>query len=245
MKSVGRIIKLVVLFQMVAVLHGYGQSSKSQVSFENRDRMLLKAMDSQNDEPWRMVITPDFVFITEASEVIHAPEFLHALAPSAGGESVPAPEMRDYSLTVTGKTAIVVFFLWETGEHLGSPLTGHSIVTETWQRLGGRWKLRIIHMTSVPVPPPAVKLTMQEMQELKGKYKAATTVQIIRLQGDRLLLSTDGGVEHEVKAEACDVLFTSKTPRMRMVFQRDSSGRIIGFAYRNENRSVYFHRIDP
>lgn len=223
----------------------YGQTTIAQL-LRQQDEALLKAETTGDRKTWEHLTAKDFVFASEDSVLHTRSEFLQALSSPSSQENVelPAPDIRSYSVRVAGPTAIVTYFEYETGSYLGSPLTGHDLLTETWQRVGGNWKLRLLHMTAVPVDPPPVQLPPEEIDSLTGTYRAAGSTYLIRREGDRILASQDGGPEREKLATGYDLLFTPGRPRMRMIFRRDACGKVIAFASRNENRAIDFKRVE-
>jgi hypothetical protein len=223
-----------------------GQSDVAERTLRNWDEALLRAMMTNDGAVWKKLTTNDFVFAAEDSTLHDRNDFLQALrsTPKIGDVSAPAPEIRGYLMRRIGDTAIVTYLEYETGSYLGSPLTGHDLVTETWQRVNGKWKLRLLHMTAVPTDPDFVQLPPDEIDSLAGTYRAEDAIYVIRRDGDRILASYNGGLERERKAAAYDTLFTPGLPRMRMIFRRDERGKIVGFSSRNENRAIFFKRVE-
>ena len=66
--------------------------------------------------------------------------------------STPPLVIESYTLTRSGDTASVIHL--DTDE-----AHTHYLFTETWQRLDGEWRLRILHISNVLGDPPTVTLT--------------------------------------------------------------------------------------
>ena len=49
---------------------------------------------------------------------------------------------------------------------------GRYLMTETWQRIKGAWKLRIVHVDAVRTDPPAMTLDPGELDQLTGAYRS-------------------------------------------------------------------------
>ena len=191
---------------------------------------------------FRALTAPDFIFVAEDSQIHTRKELLEVLKPDLEPSGIPPVEMRDYTLHQSRGTVTVTYHLCETGSYLGSPLTGMDTITATWQRLASGWKLRVLHMTAVPIDPPAVTLPTSELDQLTGQYRAASFVICLSREGDHLIEDT-GSRRILVRAAGRDLLFTPGLPRLRMIFLRDMQGNVVGFTSRNENRSIRFTRL--
>ena len=117
------------------------------------------------------------------------------------------------------------------------------VTTELWQRVAGQWKLRLLHTTPIPTPPPAQILSASDAASLIGRYRAA---------GETVsLTAVDGGISWRVEgrptrlllAEARDVLFEPNNSRVRYIFQRNAAGAVVAVLRRNENRAIRYVRL--
>ena len=117
-------------------------------------------------------------------------------------------------------------------------------MTETWQLIGGQWKLQVVHLEAIRIDPPAIALTSAQLDELVGTYRSGSDTYTIRRDGDRIFGKRNGGPEREQKAETRDVLFVPGDTRVRKVFQRNAQGRVTGFVRRDENSDFAWIRVD-
>lgn len=202
------------------------------------DQLLLNA----NYAAWAKFTAPDFVYVDEESQVTGRAAFLKELDPKATGRD-DALQISTYAVQRAGNTAVVVFRADEKGNYLGSKLDDQYLFTETWQRLDGAWKLRILHVNAVRTAPPAVALTPAQLDELTGTYRADSATYTLRRDGDRLIGQRAGRPAKELLAETRDVLFAPGNTRARKVFQRDAQGLVTSFVDRNENRDIVWVRI--
>ena len=62
-------------------------------------------------------------------------------------------------------------------------------------------------------------------------------------QGSDLAASTGGAAPVVQKAEVRDIFFTPGRARFTKVFERDASGKVIGFFYRREGHDTHFRRV--
>ena len=208
-----------------------------------RDQALLNAFPAGNRAAWEKEVAPNFVYAAEDGTVVERADFLEALVPSPPFDIEPL-KIHDHKVTVSGEVAVVVHLDDEVGEHLGSKLTGQYLTTETWQRIAGEWKLRSAHVSAVPTNPPAVELTVAQLDELTGIYRAGPDTYTLRREGSRLLARSSGGPESEWKAETRDTFFVPGRARLRALVRRDADGKVTGFSWRNENRAIIYTRAN-
>lgn len=97
---------------------------------------------------------------------------------------------------------------------------GRFLMTETWQRIGGDWTMRMVHIEPVRTNPPAVTLTPSELDALVGDYRVGTDALVIRCDGARLVGIRPNQAEVVLLAETRDVFFTAGDTRKRLIFQR-------------------------
>jgi hypothetical protein len=207
-----------------------------------KDQALLDAYAPGDRAVWESTISDDFFYADENNRVIPRADYLRefqALPNGASGHIV----IKSWELHRSGDTAIVVHKDNEFENYFGSDLFAQYLMTETWQLLGGAWKLRAVHCAAIPADPPAIHLTTVQMDELAGTYQAGTLTYVIRRDQNRLLGARPGHSETELKAETRDVLFVPGQPRSRKVFARDAAEKVTGFADRRENRDLVWHRI--
>ncbi len=203
-----------------------------------KDQALLTAVHRGGRAVWERLTTPDFLYVEEGS-VTGREEFLKELEPDF---SEPL-QIREYRVHRSGDTAIVV-------HRDDVPLTaedlrrgGQYLMTEAWQRIGGEWRLRVVHIDAVRTDPPEVALTAAQADEMVGAYRHGEETYRIRRDGRRLVGVREGQAETELKAETRDVLFVAGNTRTRRVFQRDTAGKVTGFVRRDENTDVLWRRV--
>ena len=200
---------------------------------------LLNAVQNGDRATWEKLTTPDFIYV-EAGELQTRAQFLAALK----DENVEPLRVSSFEARRSGDTAFVVHRDDMPEEGSRSKSVGQYLMTETWQLLGGEWKLQVVHLEAIRTNPPAIELTSVQMDELVGTYRRGSELYNIRRDGDRLFGQRTGGSEREHKAETRDVLFIPGDTRARKVFQRDAQGRVTGFIRRDENSDFLWMRAD-
>ncbi|WP_158543428.1 nuclear transport factor 2 family protein [Dyella solisilvae] len=203
------------------------------------DELLLNAIHRGDRETWDRLTTSDFMYVEEG-DVNRKPEFLRQLKEDGLAPLV----IREYEVQVIGDTA-QVFHRDDVPQRPGGPSTGnsHLLMTETWQHIDGCWLLRIVHTDRIRVDPPAITLSPQQMDELVGAYRSGTMTYVVRRQAGQILGSTDGTHFEVLMAETRDVLFEPGNVWVKKIFQRDTKGRVTGFADRSESSERAWTRV--
>lgn len=196
------------------------------------DELLLTAIHTADRSAWQKFAASDFFYLDEEGGVTYLSEFLRELAPM----TTKPLQIQTYKLTRINETAIVLH------EDIDETNVRY-IVTETWQRLDGMWKLRALHITNVLSDPPSIKLNTALIEELAGTYRSGSDIYTVRGDGDRIFASHAGAPERERKAETRDVLFTPGEPRRRIVFLRNPMGKVTGLVVRYESSDTLWTKV--
>jgi hypothetical protein len=222
-------VALTIYLSVSANSHAQTVESDSALAAQLRrsDERLLSAVHTGDCSTWQKFAASDFFYLDEEGGVTYLSDFLQQLAPMA----TKPLQIRTYKLTRINETAIVLHE--DTDEN-----KVRYIFTETWQRLDGTWRLRALHITNVLSDPPAIKLSTAQIEELAGTYRSGSDTLTVRGEGDRIFASRAGAPERERKAETRDVLFTPGEPRRRIIFLRDSMGKVTGLVVRYESSDV-------
>ncbi|WP_431264941.1 nuclear transport factor 2 family protein [Roseateles chitinivorans] len=204
------------------------------------DEALLNAVHRGDRATWERMTTSDFSYI-ESGQIAHRRDILEAL--KEDGKKPLA--IKTYGVHRVGDTAIVIFEaeVQKQAAYASSRSAGRFVMTETWQKIDGAWKLRLVHTEPVRTNPPAVTLAQSQLDELAGTYRSNADRVVIRREGQHLVLVRSDNELIELQPETRDVFFTPGDMRMRRVFQRDpASDRVTGFIGRMESSDTLFVR---
>jgi hypothetical protein len=150
----------------------------------------------------------------------------------------------DYAVQLHGDTALVIHRDDERENYHGQQLHAEYLMTETWLRRSGEWKLALVHVYVVAKDPPAVALATAALDEYAGRYSAAEDLlYVIRRDGNQLVGGREGGTPHPLLAESPDVFFVAGQPRTRMIFTRNDAHKIDAFVDRREGEDLTFTRV--
>ncbi|WP_158621252.1 nuclear transport factor 2 family protein [Dyella dinghuensis] len=205
----------------------------------SNDELLLTAIHRGDRNTWARLTTSDFMYVEEG-EVSRRDQFLNQLA----DDGLMPLIIRNYEVKVIGDTA-QVFHQDDVPQRPGGvdERNSHLLMTETWQRVHGEWRLRIVHTDRIRINPPPVVLTSQQIDDLVGTYRNADATYIIKRDGNRIVGGRAGEPLTELMAETRDVLFQSDNVYLRRVFQRDANGRVTGFIDRRETDGRSWARV--
>jgi hypothetical protein len=212
------------------------------VQLRARDQALLDAIAPGDRAIWEKALWSDATYVDENGAIMNRAQFLEGLVPlpkSASGHI----SIVDYRLRLAGDTALVIHRDDERENYHGIPLRAEYLMTETWLRRGGEWRLALVHAYVVAKDPPALAVPSAKLDEFVGTYRAAPDLTFaIRRQGDRLIGTSQSGRSSDLLVETHDVLFVAGQPRVRRIFRRDDAGRVTGFIDRREGEDIDWKR---
>ena len=211
--------------------------------FRQRDQALLDAFAPGDVGVWDSALAPNAIYVDENGEIMSRAEFLKQLTPLPPGTSGNIT-ISAYSTRQSGDVVTVVHTDDEAEFYHGQHLTAQYLMTETWQRQDGSWKLLLVHAYSVLKEPRSVALSSAELDGYIGRYSAAPELMYtIRREGDHLVGTREGRPATPLKAEVRDVFFVGSQLRTRKIFERDAAGKIVGFVDRREGNDLIWKRI--
>jgi len=205
-----------------------------------RDQRLLNAIASGDRPTWDAVLTADAVYIDENGMVFTRADFLKSLEPLPPNISGHL-DIVDYKVQVDGDTALVVHKDDEFEDFHGHSLRASYLMSETWLRRKGDWRLALVHAYVVATDPPGISLPASKLDDYAGQYSAGPDLTwVIRREGDHLLGGADGRTPLSVESQ--DVLFVPGRPRERRIIQRTADGKVSGFLWRREGEDILWKR---
>jgi hypothetical protein len=208
-----------------------------------RDQQLLDAIAPGDTKVWDAALAADAVYVDENGEIIHRADFLKQLQPLPPGVSGKLT-ISSYTAQQSGEVDTVIHTDDEEETYHGQHLTTQYLMTETWQRQNGVWKLLLVHAYSVLKEPKSILLPATDLDAYVGRYAAAPDlIYTIKRDGDHLSAEREGRPSVTLKAEVRDVFFVSGQLRTRKIFARDTTGRVTGFVDRREGSDLVWKRL--
>lgn len=208
-----------------------------------RDQAMLDAWGTGNKAAFEQALSADAIYIDENGGIYTRAELLSQVTPLPARVSGHIA-IASWRLKVKGDTALVVHRDDESENWHGHALKAQYIMSETWWRENGAWKLALLHVYVVAKDPPAVLLPLPAIDAYAGRYKAAPELlDVIARDRDGLTLSYNGKKAKPLRVESPDMLFVPGEPRFRYIFERDRMGRITGFIERREGENILWSRV--
>jgi ketosteroid isomerase-like protein len=234
---------MIILLLAVALQAAFSPAAPASdlAQLRAKDQALLDAIAPGDRTLWARTMTSDAVYVDENGDILDRAKFLENLTPLPAGSSGHITIIA-YDGVVHGNVALVRHRDDEREIFHGEALHAEYLMTETWLRRGGVWKLALTHAHVVAVDPPAIPLDAQTLDDLVGRYVFADLTYTIRRDGDHLISAKGSGTAHPLLAETPDVLFAPGRPRTRIVVVRDPAGRVLRLIERREGENVVWTR---
>jgi len=135
-----------------------------------RDQQLLDAIAPGDVKVWDAALAADAVYVDENGEIIHRADFLKQLQPLPPGVSGKLT-ISAYTAQQSGEVAMVIHTDDEEETYHGQHLTAQYLMTETWQRQNGGWKLLLVHAYSVLKEPKPILLPATDLDAYVAAYQ--------------------------------------------------------------------------
>jgi hypothetical protein len=144
-----------------------------------------------------------------------------------------------------GDVAVGLFRQDETEQYYGQTLYAKYLTNTTWKKRREGWKMIAAQVIAERTDPPAITLSPSLLGEYAGTYRLKDSEDVYTLELTRgQLVGTRGSRKPTAwSAEARDVFFVPGDPRIRKIFQRDASGRVVGFVERRESWDIVWLKI--
>lgn len=238
-------ILLVVSLVALAFASG-GQPARNESESDllcRRTQELLDAIGVGAVVVWDKYLDENARYIDETGAVMTKKELLDQMKPLPKGVSGNIQAIQT-EVVLHGDAAVVTYVDDEHENYHGHELHCQYRTTDTWRKTAGGWRVIASQVLALRTDPPAVTLAGSLRDEYVGRYSLTPEITYeIRRKGDALEGQQSGRKKEELRAEAPDVLFSPGKPRYRRVFQRDSNGRITGFAERREAWDLIWKRL--
>lgn len=209
-----------------------------------QSQALVDAVSHGDRAVWDRLMAPGALYADESGGVSTRAQMLDQVTPLPPGVSGHIDVDDDYQVTASGDdVAVAVFHLNEFETFHGQQLRARYLMTETWVRRDGAWRLLAAHCYAGLKPPPAVALPAARLDDYAGRYAAGPDLAyVIVREGDHLMGGREGKPAKPLTIEVADVLFDPDALRTRKIFRRDGAGRVIGFVDRREGEDIVWTR---
>ena len=205
---------------------------------------LSDAIASGDVAVWGKYLDPYVIFAEEDDTYKGKAGMLKEIVPLAKGLSgTIRVELLSYH--EEDGVAVALFRQHETEHYFGQTIYAKYLTSTTWRKRPDGWKLIASQVLAEKIDPPAITLPAKQLAQYAGKYqlKDSAATYSLQLIDGQLIGARDARKPASWNAEASDVFFLSGDPRIRKIFQRDASGKIIGFIERRESWDIVWLKI--
>jgi ketosteroid isomerase-like protein len=193
---------------------------------------------------WDKYLDPNVIFAEEDDTYKGKPDMLKEIVPLPKGLSgIIRVELLSYH--EEDGVAVALFRQHETEHYFGQTIYAKYLTSTTWRKRPDGWKLIASQVLAEKIDPPAITLSAKQLAQYAGKYqlKDSAATYSLQLIDGRLIGTRNARQPATWNAEASDVFFLTGDPRIRKIFQRDASGKIIGFIERRESWDIVWLKI--
>jgi ketosteroid isomerase-like protein len=202
------------------------------------------AIASGNAAVWDKYLDPNVIFAEEDDTYKGKADMLKEIVPLPKGlAGTIRVELLSYH--EGDGVAVALFRQNETEYYFGQTIYAKYLTSTTWRKRPDGWKLIASQVLAEKIDPPAIALPAKQLAQYVGKYQLKDSVATYSLQlvDGQLIGTRDARKPATWNAEASDVFFLSGDPRIRKIFKRDASGKIVGFIERRESWDIVWLKI--
>jgi ketosteroid isomerase-like protein len=188
---------------------------------------------------WDKYLDPDVIYAEEDGSYKGKAAMLKEIQPlpkGLGGDI----KIKLLSYAEDGDTAVALFRQNETEHYFGQTIHASYLTNTVWKKRADGWKQIAGQVLAERTAPPAISLPAGKLVQYAGTYrlKNSDPTYMLTVTDGKLMGRRKGRKPAEWKAETPDVFFIPGDLRIRKIFQRDASGRVIGFVERRESWDI-------
>jgi hypothetical protein len=205
---------------------------------------LFDALGDGKAEVWERTLAADAVIIDEFGRRQTKAEAVASMRPLPKGFSgrieVRNPHVRTY-----GDTAVLDCELYEDEHVFDQRLQVRYIVTNTFVRRDGAWKLVAMHDVTLPTEPPSLSVTGIRLEEYAGDYQYGPGRSfLVAVRDGKLGYTTKpGAAATSLSPLGRDVFMSGGDERNVIIFRRDEAGRVVELIERRKFNDLHMKRI--
>ena len=205
---------------------------------------LADAIASGQVAVWDRYLDADVIYAEEDDSYKGKAGMLKEIAPLPNGLSGTI-KIELLSYHEEGDVAVALCRQDEIEHYYGQIIYAKYLTNTTWSKHPDGWKMIAAQVLAERTDPPAITLSATELKQYAGRYRLKDSEDIYSIQLTQgQLLGTRGSRKPAAwHAEARDIFFVAGDPRIRKIFQRDDSGRIVGFVERRESWDIVWVKI--
>jgi Domain of unknown function (DUF4440) len=234
------------VFSSLAILAaGCGNARQPAITHDElvrRTQEILDAVAPGNPDPWRKYFAEDAMYFDEKGRSMGKAALLKDVSPLPKGYSGDI-KMVNAKSNILRDTAVLTYDLDETEVVFGQELKARYHGTDTWVRRNGQWQIVAGQMLRYYEDPAPGKANAAAYQDYAGTYELAPGLtRVVALNQQELSEQRSGRAAETLIPEAPDIFFR-KGIEGRILFRRDTTGRVVALVDRRNNEDIVWKRM--
>lgn len=196
---------------------------------------------------YEKLLSKDFVLLGDNGSVTNKADYLDSEFGSPRPKNMkPFYSFNSFHVVTARSDMAIVSYIKTQGMKVGEQtVSADARRLDTYVLENGEW--RLVAMAAIPVvkPPKAISLPPKKLTEYVGKYSISEGLEsVVTVAGDHLTEQTTGQPAVTLLPVAPDTFFDpDDSPTTRMVFRRDSRGKIIAWVYTSGDQEIVGKRM--
>ena len=217
-----------------------GKANGTEAELRRMTGELLGAVASGDWAVWDKYLDDSMVYTSEDGRTLTKSQLKAEIKPLPPGFSGTI-EVESAEVHLYGDAAVVSHEDLEREN-----VFDQKLVTDTWIRKGGRWRLVASQvLVRLQDPAPASLVDRRVWADYAGRYDLSPSVSfVVTREGDRLFGQRTGRAKQELLPETETVFFNAGAPRTRKIFARDAAGKVVRIIDRRDGRDLLWTRVE-
>ena len=204
---------------------------------------LYDAVAVGNKAVWEKYVADDLLYTDENWQMLTKRQLIDSMAPLPKGYS-GSIRVSGVQSRINGNSAVLSYRALEEETVFGQKLTPIYLVTDTYFKRDGQWKMIASHVTVIPSERKSISLSRADYESVVGTYQLTPGVTYtITLEGNNLTGQRSGRSKEELVPADSNTFFKKGSIRGEKVFVRDKKGRTTQMLDRRENNDLVWIRV--
>jgi hypothetical protein len=231
-------------WSLLIAFAGCGAAKQPAITPEELVRRTQEIMDATapgNPDPWKKYFAEDAMYFDEKGRAMDKTALLKDVAPLPNGYS-GSIKVLNVKSNILHDTAVLSYDLDETEVVYGQALKARYHGTDTWARRNGQWQIIAGQMLRYYEDPAPGAIDRADYQNYAGTYELAPGItRSVSVREQVLSMQRVGRAEERLIPEAHGIFFR-KGIEGRILFRRDSSGKVDALIDRRNNEDIVWER---
>lgn len=207
-----------------------------------RTQQLYAASDVGDAKPWNAWFADDAMVYDEKGHALDKKALLADLGPMPAGYAVHIKVVNPHIIMAPG-VAAVAYECDESESAFGQPLHARYHTVDTWLFRKGTWQIAASQTMRYYEDPKLGTTDVAHLDDFTGSYELTPgTRRSVSHEGNALFVQKGTGAKTELLPETGD-LFFRKGVEGRVLFHRDTHGKVDALYDRRNNEDIVWKRV--